>query len=281
MTLILNGTTGVSGVDGSAATPAFQGNDANTGISFGTDIVTINTGGVARVTTDASGNVGVGVTPSAWASNLTSLDLRSEGFISGGGSYMVLLSNTYFNSGAKYKTTGFNATQYLQQNGAHSWSTAPSGTAGNAITFTQAMTLDAAGVLSLNQGQIQFPVTQVASGNPNTLDDYEEGNWTPTSTTAGVTVTSVNTAVYIKIGRFVQAYAYFQITSTGTAGANWGGLPFPSLSYGPATRYYSNGGTTFTNSNYLEQNTTQFRDGGPLAAGSYGVMISATYMAQT
>jgi hypothetical protein len=60
MTLILNGTTGVSGVDGSAATPAFQGNDANTGISFGTDIVTINTGGQARVTTDASGNVGIG-----------------------------------------------------------------------------------------------------------------------------------------------------------------------------------------------------------------------------
>jgi hypothetical protein len=65
MTLILNGTTGVSGVDGSAATPAFQGNDANTGISFGTDIVTINTGGQARVTTDASGNVGIGTSSPA------------------------------------------------------------------------------------------------------------------------------------------------------------------------------------------------------------------------
>ena len=65
MTLILNGTTGVSGVDGSAATPAFQGNDANTGISFGTDTVTINTGGTARVTTDASGNVGIGTSSPA------------------------------------------------------------------------------------------------------------------------------------------------------------------------------------------------------------------------
>ena len=60
MTLILNGTTGISGVDGSSGTPAFKGNDSNTGISFGTDIVTINTGGTARVTTDASGNVGFG-----------------------------------------------------------------------------------------------------------------------------------------------------------------------------------------------------------------------------
>lgn len=83
MTLILNGTTGVSGVDGSAATPAFQGNDANTGISFGTDIVTINTGGTARVTTDASGNVGIGtVTPGSKLSvsgGITALETASAG----------------------------------------------------------------------------------------------------------------------------------------------------------------------------------------------------------
>ena len=60
MTITINGTTGISGVDGSSGTPAYQGNDANTGISFGTDIVTINTGGTARVTTNASGNLGIG-----------------------------------------------------------------------------------------------------------------------------------------------------------------------------------------------------------------------------
>jgi hypothetical protein len=61
MTITINGTTGISGVDGSSATPAMQGADTNTGISYGTDTVTINTGGVARVTTNASGNVGIGV----------------------------------------------------------------------------------------------------------------------------------------------------------------------------------------------------------------------------
>ncbi len=60
MAITINGTTGISGVDGSAATPALQGADTNTGISFGTDTVTINTGGVARVTTNASGSVGIG-----------------------------------------------------------------------------------------------------------------------------------------------------------------------------------------------------------------------------
>ena len=60
MTIQINGTSGISGVDGSAATPALQGSDTNTGISFGTDEVAINTGGTTAVTVDASQNVGIG-----------------------------------------------------------------------------------------------------------------------------------------------------------------------------------------------------------------------------
>ncbi len=41
MSVIINGTTGISGVDGSASTPAVQGTDTNTGVFFGTDTVTI------------------------------------------------------------------------------------------------------------------------------------------------------------------------------------------------------------------------------------------------
>ena len=55
MTLVLNGTTGITGVDGSAATPAVQGGDANTGIFYGTDIVAISTGGTERMRVNASG----------------------------------------------------------------------------------------------------------------------------------------------------------------------------------------------------------------------------------
>jgi hypothetical protein len=60
MALSLNGTSGISGVDGSAGTPALQGSDTNTGISFGTDTVNINTGGTTRATVDSSGRVLVG-----------------------------------------------------------------------------------------------------------------------------------------------------------------------------------------------------------------------------
>ena len=62
MALNINGTTGISGVDGSASAPALQGTDSNTGINFGTDTVNINTGGTTRVTVDSSGFLGVGTT---------------------------------------------------------------------------------------------------------------------------------------------------------------------------------------------------------------------------
>jgi hypothetical protein len=60
MALSINGTTGISGVDGSASAPALQGTDSNTGINFASDTVNINTGGVTRATVDSSGNVGIG-----------------------------------------------------------------------------------------------------------------------------------------------------------------------------------------------------------------------------
>jgi hypothetical protein len=66
MAITINGTSGISGVDGSAATPALQGSDTNTGISFGTDEVNINTGGTTRATFSSNGNVGIGTTTTNW-----------------------------------------------------------------------------------------------------------------------------------------------------------------------------------------------------------------------
>jgi hypothetical protein len=62
MSLILDGTNGLSDVDGSAATPAIRGSDANTGVFFGTDIVGLSTGGSERVRVNASGAVNIGTT---------------------------------------------------------------------------------------------------------------------------------------------------------------------------------------------------------------------------
>ena len=61
MPLILNGSTGISGTDGSAATPAVQGTDTNTGMFFpAADQIAFAEGGVEAMRLDASGNVGIG-----------------------------------------------------------------------------------------------------------------------------------------------------------------------------------------------------------------------------
>jgi len=96
---------------------------------------------------DASGNFGLGVTPSA--SSAKTFEIGGAGnTITGFGSSMYLSMNAYYNVGFKYGQTGL-AAQYAMDSGQHRFFTAPSGTAGNAITFTQAMTLDASGNLGI------------------------------------------------------------------------------------------------------------------------------------
>jgi hypothetical protein len=63
MSLILDGTNGLSDVDGSAATPAVRGTDANTGIFFpAADTIAFSEGGAEVARFDSSGNLGVGTT---------------------------------------------------------------------------------------------------------------------------------------------------------------------------------------------------------------------------
>ena len=109
-------------------------------------------------------------------------------------------------------------------------------------------------------GQIVFPATQNASSNANTLDDYEEGTWTPTDASgAGLSFTTSD-AFYTKIGNVV--YVSFSVTFPSTANGSpvrFGGLPF-TVKAGSNNVYAASIAQTNTSRtdqfNYL-RNTTQ------------------------
>jgi hypothetical protein len=100
---------------------------------------------------DASGNLGLGVTPSAWNASYKAFQNAGGALVGVGTGEQALLNNAYIAASGNY--TYINtaaASRYSLSAGAHYWFTAPSGTAGNAISFTQALTLDASGNLLLN-----------------------------------------------------------------------------------------------------------------------------------
>ena len=322
--------TGVTTLQaGTAALPALTTTgDTNTGLWFpAADTIAASTGGTERLRIDSLGNAGLGVTPSAWISSYRTFSLGDSGLISSrtGASIndVAVGVNWFRNSGGSfvYKANGF-ATNYGQQDGVHSWLNAPNNTSGAsaALTFTQAMTLDASGNLGLGTASpaeklhvignsrtvgdinawgsggvvqarltsidavgysylgtvsnhpflfftnateraripaaggiqskttisvgdatpstsgagITFPATQSASSNANTLDDYEQGTWTPTvfgNTTAGTTTYVSQFGDYVKIGRSVTVrFKISYSAATGTGFLQIGGLPFTGAS---------------------------------------------------
>jgi hypothetical protein len=129
-----------------------------------------STNGVLNMSLDASGNLGLGVTPAAW---LTTSGTKAFQFAASGALFGLdvsssdrrvgLLNNGFFNASGFYiySNTGA-ATFYQQISGQHQWHNAPSGTAGNTITFTQAMTLDASGNLGIGTASPAWRVHAVS-----------------------------------------------------------------------------------------------------------------------
>ena len=113
----------------------------------GSSVLQLQVANSTRATLDSSGNLGLGVTPSAWTT-LKAVQLPAgsiAGFDSGtSGRQMNVLNNAFFDgTNFNYVATG-PALAYRMLSGEHRWFTAASGTAGNTISFTQAMTLSAA-----------------------------------------------------------------------------------------------------------------------------------------
>jgi hypothetical protein len=92
------------------------------------------------------------------------------------------------------------------------------------------------GTLNLTGGGIKFPATQISSADGNTLDDYEEGTWTPTfagsTTNPSVTQSTQSYGSYTKIGRIVYATFHIHVTavsSQGSGNLRIAGFPYSQI----------------------------------------------------
>jgi hypothetical protein len=125
-------------------------------------------GGTEAIRINSSQNVGLGVTPSAWQSGRKALQVGYSSMNSYSNSQMQLGANFYFDgTNNKYLTSDY-STVYQQLSGQHQWYTAPSGTAGAIVPYTQAMTLDASGNLGVG---ITSATGRLAVGGANTTYD--------------------------------------------------------------------------------------------------------------
>lgn len=109
------------------------------------------------------------------------------------------------------------------------------GAVGSGPAYTQAPTLTTPSMtipvistrIDLTGGQIKFPAAVSASADANTLDDYEEGTWTPTLTTVAGTITSyTSSGRYQKIGNRIYFVATGTLTNAGTGSGLRMTLPF-------------------------------------------------------
>ena len=101
-----------------------------------------------------SGNLGLGVTPSAWGGTFKALQVGTASLYRNAGTDTFVGANFYFDGSSNKYISSAPAAAYGQVSGAHQFFTAASGTEGNAITFTQALTLDASGNLLLGTTSI-------------------------------------------------------------------------------------------------------------------------------
>jgi hypothetical protein len=140
-------------------------------------------------------------------------------------------------------------------NGTSSAITFPDATVQNSAGLAAGGTIATGTITALSTSGITFPATQVPSADANTLDDYEEGTWTPVDASgSGLTFTTpYGTPTYTKIGRSVTVIFTLVFPSTASTNAiQIGGLPFTTSSYGAGAISYND--TSFADRTFLFQN---------------------------
>jgi hypothetical protein len=208
----------INRTDSTAARGALQwtGSDGVVDWQIGTNMVAsggleFSTGQTSNVlmTLDSSGNLGLGVTPSAWGGS-KALQIGGGSVWNSSGAGNIFVGANYYFDGVnrRYIANGF-ATEYLGNgsDGTHTWYNAPSGTAGNAITFTQAMTLTASGRLGIGNTSPTAGLSITRNGQDNanntTTGSALTIDWGSPGASSSFAIRGTNTSAGISGNTFV------------------------------------------------------------------------------
>jgi hypothetical protein len=227
---------------GSVSAPAITTTgDTNTGIYFpAADTIAFTEGGVESVRITSASNVGIGtsspanklhVVTNSTTTTAKGLTITNTAVSTGSGQAEIdFITDQVDGSTLSNKARITGSLESTQNDGYIAFSTLNS-------TMQERMRLNSQGALILQGGAtnangvgITFPATQSASTNANTLDDYEEGTWSPTVFIGATEVTSYHFqhGKYTKIGRMVYANCWFRVNVKGaaTGSVSIQGLPF-------------------------------------------------------
>ena len=213
-----------------------------------------------RLTLTSSGNLGLGVTPSAWTgTNVKAFQFGNSGALANSGTFgTIVFNNSYYDGGYKYITSN-SASAYVQDGSTHLWYQATSGTAGNAISFTQAMTLNASGNLSIGNTNDTYKLDVSGTGRFTSSVTATQGIFRNSGVPAIQVIRDLNV---VSVGTAGQGIEFGALNgSTPTAGAaiygtldnpaTTGALVFQTLTAGSLTTKLtiaSTGAATFSSS---------------------------------
>ena len=207
---------------------------------------------------DSNKMLGLGVTPKT-QNTFNAIELGLAGFLGSqtGAKTIEMASNAYYNSGWKYRAADV-ASQYYQYQGYHAFTSASSGSADGAISFSEKLRILSGGGITFNGD----------TATANALDDYEEGTFAPQysgDSGAGNYGYARQAGKYTKIGNTVY-YSFYITTNVVNANASGNliitGLPFTSGSnneyyQGASIGYYASWNNTYPSHALCDVNNTR------------------------
>ena len=220
------------------------------------DYMAFNTAGAEAMRIDASGRVGIGITPAAVADNTGADSLQLGGtflihYDEDGPGTTTLGNNIYYNGTANKALFTGATSQYYQAGGTHVWRNSGSTSAGSTTTMSESMRIDSSGHAIIPAG-VTLGTSAGVYNAANTLDDYEEGTHQITVTMSSSGTVTLNTSFdrfsYTKVGRLVTITGNPRISSVSSPVGNLQlTLPFTAVGgqtdecrAGGIMRYYDN-----------------------------------------